>query len=236
MRGYAKNANFIFNFNINYNVKWRKAASGGATSKGEGSARSEIVFRAHCRKDGYTVTLQEVGQIMDILAAIYPAFYSKQSDAERYNAASLWASLFEPYPVELVAAAVKSFIASDTKGFPPVPGQIMEKVRLLTQPQEMGEAEAWALVKRACSNGIYGAQAEFDALPLPIRQIVGSPSQLREWAMVDGGEFNTVVASNFQRAYRVHAQRERDYMALPPDIRELADSLSRRTALEEAKE
>lgn len=182
------------------------------------------------------MTLQEVGQIMDILAAIYPAFYSKQSDNERYNAASLWASLFEPYPVKLVAAAVKSFIASDTKGFPPVPGQIMEKVRLLTQPQEMSEAEAWALVKRACSNGIYGAQAEFDALPLPIRQIVGSPSQLREWAMVDGGEFNTVVASNFQRAYRVHAQRERDYMALPPDIRELADSLSGRMALEEVQE
>ena len=181
------------------------------------------------------MTLQDVGQVMDILSAIYPAFYSKQSDNERYNAASLWASLFEPYPVELVAAAVKSFIALDTKGFPPVPGQIMEKVRLLTQPQEMSEAEAWALVKRACSNGIYGAQAEFDALPLPIRQIVGSPSQLREWAMVDGDEFNTVIASNFQRAYRVHVQRERDYMALPSDIRELADSLSGRLALEEVQ-
>lgn len=172
---------------------------------------------------------------MDILAAIYPAFYSKQSDGKRYNAASLWAALFEPYPVDLVIAAVKSFIASDTRGFPPVPGQILEKVRLLTQPREMSEAEAWALVKRACSNGIYGAQTEFDALPLPIRKIVGSPSQLHDWALTGGEELNTVVASNFQRAYRAQARREREIMALPPDIRQLAGGMSGRLALGEVE-
>ena len=176
------------------------------------------------------MTLQDVGQIMDILTAVYPAFYSKQDDRERYNAAMLWASLFEPYPVEIVAAALKGFIASDTKGFPPVPGQIMAKVRLLTQPQEMNEAEAWALVKKACSNGIYGAQKEFDMLPPVVQRLVGAPSQLREWAMMEGEEFNSVVASNFQRAYRTAAARERDYNALPPDVRTLTDKLAGRLA------
>lgn len=178
------------------------------------------------------MTLQDAGQVMDVLTAIYPAFYSKQTDDERYNASVLWASLFEPYPVELVVAAVKGFVGTDTKGFPPVPGQILEKLRALTQPREMGEAEAWAMVKKACSNGIYGAQKEFEKLPPIVQKILGSPSQLRDWALCDADELNTVVASNFQRAYRTEATRQRDYNALPPDVRALADKLSERMALD----
>ena len=178
------------------------------------------------------MTLQDVGQVMDVLTAIYPAFYSKQTDDERYNASVLWASLFEPYPVELVVAAVKGFVGTDTKGFPPVPGQILEKLRALTQPREMGEAEAWAMVKKACSNGIYGAQKEFEKLPPIVQKILGSPSQLRDWALCDTDELNTVIASNFQRAYRREVTRQRDYNALPPDVRALADKLSERMALD----
>lgn len=178
------------------------------------------------------MTLQDVGQVMDVLTAIYPAFYAKQTDDEKYRATELWASLFEPYPVELVVAAVKGFIGTDTKGFPPVPGQILTQLRALTQPHEMGEAEAWSMVKRACSNGIYGAQKEFDRLPPTVQRVVGSPSTLRDWAVCDTDELNTVIASNFQRAYRYTAARERDYNALPPDVREIADKLSERMALD----
>lgn len=177
------------------------------------------------------MTLQEVGQIMDILTACYPAFYSKQTDEEKYRASVLWASLFEPYPVELVAAAVKSFIGTDEKGYPPVPGQIMAKVRLLTKPEELTEAEAWSLIRKAAGNSIYNAQKEFDKLPPVLQRLVGSPNQLREWGMMEGDEFQTVVASNFQRSYRAKAASEREYLALPPDVRTLADRLGGRLAL-----
>lgn len=71
------------------------------------------------------MTLAETGQIMDILTAAYPRFYSGAKDKE---AVKLWATMFEPYPVRTVADAVQDFIASDTKGFPPVIGQIMERM------------------------------------------------------------------------------------------------------------
>lgn len=174
------------------------------------------------------MTLQDVGQVMDILTAFYPGFYAKQTDGEKYNAAMLWASIFEPYPVGIIVAALKGYIGTDERGFPPVPGQIMAKVRLLTQPEQMGEAEAWGLVRKACSNGLYGAKQEFDKLPPMVQRIVGSPSQLREWATMDGDELNSVIASNFQRAYRTATARERDYNNLPPDVRAIADRLSGR--------
>lgn len=177
------------------------------------------------------MTLQEVGQVMDIITMSYPAFYAKKTDEEKYETSVLWASLFEPYPVELVAAAVKSFIGTDEKGYPPVPGQIMAKVRLLTKPEEMTEAEAWNLVRKAAGNSIYNAQKEFDKLPPVLQRLVGSPNQLREWGMMEGDEFQTVVASNFQRSYRARAASEREYLALPPDVRALADRIGGRLAL-----
>lgn len=177
------------------------------------------------------MTLQDVGQIMDILTAIYPSFYAKQTDEEKYQASAIWASLFEPYPVEIVAAAVKAFIAADEKGFPPVPGQIMAKVRKLTNSEEMTEAEAWYLVQKAVSNGIYGSREEFEKLPPLLQRLVGSPNQLRDWAVMDSNELHSVVASNFQRAYRAKVAAEREYQALPPDVKALIGGLSEKLAL-----
>ena len=111
------------------------------------------------------MTIEDMGQIMDVLNVFYPAFYAKQTDDDKYKASVLWASLFEPYPVELVLAAVKGFIGTDTKGFPPVPGQIMEKIRTLTTPEEMTALEAWGLVAKATRNGYYGYLKEYDKLP-----------------------------------------------------------------------
>ena len=84
------------------------------------------------------------------------------------------------------------------------------------------------MVERACSNGIYGYKKEFEKLPPLVQKIIGSPSQIKDWAMCDMDVFNTVIASNFQRAYRTEATRQGEYNALPPEIRALADSLSER--------
>lgn len=63
--------------------------------------------------------------VMSILKAAYPAYYRdmKRQDAEAV--VNLWAEMLADYPANLVAAAVKSHIASDRKGFPPHIGAIM---------------------------------------------------------------------------------------------------------------
>ena len=113
----------------------------------------------------------------------------------------------------------------DEKGFPPVPGQIKAKMRLITEPDQMSEMEAWTLVSKALKNSTYGASEEFERFPPIVKRIVGNPSQLREWGLMDSETVHSVVASNFQRSYKAIAAKEREIGKLPSDVKLLVESL-----------
>lgn len=174
----------------------------------------------------------ETLKVLAVLRGAYPNFYKGMSARDANDIAVLWEEMFRDDPYELVGAAVKALIVTDEQGYPPHIGAVKAKLRQITAPKELGETEAWALVKKACSNGIYGAQKEFDKLPPIVQKILGSPSQLRDWALCGSEELDTVIASNFLKAYRREVTRQRDYNALPPDVRALADKLSERMALD----
>lgn len=157
------------------------------------------------------MTVQDTGKVMDILKGAYPNWNATK------NTAIVWAQMFSDDPVELVLAAVKSYIASDTSGFAPVVGQI-KKIMIDLQMDDMNENEAWSLIRRAISNGIYGSVEEYKALPPILQKVVGSPDQLTEWAMLTDG-LDTVVASNVMRSYRKELDRQRFERALPGDVR-----------------
>lgn len=182
--------------------------------------------------------------IMSVLKAAYPNFYKDMKRGEAEGIVSLWAEMFKDEPAELVAAAVKTHIASDQKGFPPHIGAIKDAIVKLTKPPEldMSEMEAWNLVRRA----IHGASMEawsrkwrggvqdprtsaevnFEKLPPVLQKIVGSPNQLAEWERLDGQEIDTVLQSNFMRSYRARAAHERELLAMPGDIRSKLGTLT----------
>lgn len=164
---------------------------------------------------------EETKEILKTITGVYPGFYRDTDRDGKTAAVDLWASIFAEEPFGLVAAALKAFIVSDIKGFAPVPGQIKEKIRLIMQPGELTEQEAWQLVHKAAQNSGYAenAQAEYEKLPGMVRSIV-NPAQLREWALSDAGSIQTVVASNFMRSYRQRQKQAADYMALPFDVRQ----------------
>lgn len=179
----------------------------------------------------------EVIKIMSVLRGSYPQFYRDISRQEALDTINLWADMFADDPADVVGMAVKALIATDDKGFPPHIGAVKAKIRQLTAKPEMSEQEAWTLVSRAIQNGIYGSEKEFDRLPEMLQRIVGSPNQLREWAVMDSDAVQSVVASNFQRSYRERAKHERDIAALPADVREVARALGgalSQRAIEEA--
>ena len=163
----------------------------------------------------------DVAGVMDLLDEFYPAFYAKRTDEERLEIADLWAVVFAADDPRLVVAAVRSFIEMDEKGFPPVPGQIKAKMRLIMAHGELPETEAWSMIRKAVRNSGYESQEEFERLPPPLKKLVGSASQLREWALMDSGTLNSVVSSNILKAYRTQTAREREFNALPPDVRAL---------------
>lgn len=172
------------------------------------------------------MTYEETLAIMGVLKAAYPNFYKDMKRSEAEGIVSLWTEMFKDEPAQLVGLAVKAHIASDAKGFPPHIGAIKDAIVKLKAPKEMTEQEAWLLVKQATRNGIYGSKEEFEKLPPPIRKLVGSPNQLKEWAMMDGDTLNSVVASNFQRSYKVVATRERERLALPSEVRNVMEQLA----------
>ena len=172
------------------------------------------------------MTRKETGIIMDILATAYPRFYSGPDAPDPAKAVSLWAEMFAEDDVALVAAAVKALIATDDKGYPPHIGAVKAKLRQITGGTEETESDAWNLISRAVRNGLYGAKEEFAKLPPTLQRIVGSPSQLREWAMMDSETLHSVVASNVQRSYKAISSREREIAKLPGDVRKMARQIS----------
>ena len=112
------------------------------------------------------------------------------------------------------------------QGFPPHIGAIKEAIVKLKTSDEMTELEAWALVNKATKNSTWNAKEEFDKLPPVIQRLVGSPQQLRDWAAMPADTINSVVASNFQRSYKARAANEREFLALPSDVKETMEALA----------
>ena len=167
------------------------------------------------------MTREETIKILAVLRGAYPAFYRDITKQEADSTIALWMSMFDEEPYELVGAAVKAFIAGDSKGFPPAIGQIKERIRQITQPEEMTEQEAWALVSKALRNSTYGSEEEFAKLPPEVQAVVHDPGQLRQWAMSPADEVETVIASNFMRSFRVKQKVNKEYMALPTEVKRL---------------
>ena len=154
------------------------------------------------------MTIQQTGAVMDVLTVAYPQFYRGKDQRERQNALKLWAEMFSEDPLELVLAAVKRLIATDTKGYPPPIGAVKEQIWQVQHPQQMTEQEAWRLVAKAVNTA--DAERSFAALPPEVQQAVGSPVQLAEWGRMEETAFQSVVASNFQRAFRSRSQQQRE--------------------------
>ena len=86
--------------------------------------------------------------------------------------------------------------------------------------------EAWNLVAKALRNSAYGSEEEFAKLPPAVQRVAHSPSQLREWALMDADTVQSVVASNFQRAYTARQKSDREFEALPPAVRQYVAALT----------
>jgi len=197
----------------------------GPLEKERKSERRREYFHGDRTGGGNRLTRDDTVKVMSVLRGAYPQFYRGISKQEALDTLNLWTSLFSDDDPALVAAAVKSFVEADEKGFPPTPGQIKGKLRLLVSGDEMTEAEAWGLISAAVRNSLYGAQEEFEKLPPFLRRLVGSPSQLREWGMMDSATLHSVVASNFQRSYKAVSEREKEFAKLPSAVKELVSNL-----------
>lgn len=172
------------------------------------------------------MTKREISELMTVMQANYPDSFRGQSDAVIGAKIALWHEFFQEYPREVVYAAAKAFIANDTKGFMPNIGQINDYIQKLRQTDNMTEGEAWGYVSRALRNSAYNSAEEFSKLPERIQRLVGSHNQLKEWAMMDADTVQSVVSSNFQRAFRARLASDKEYDRLPAGVKQMAQRLA----------
>lgn len=161
------------------------------------------------------MTKNEMVQIMAVITAAYPRFYDKQTEEDKMAALKLWYRHFENIDYDVMVQAVDAVIA--TNKFPPTIAEINEKIDLLLGKglNYMSEQEAWGYVSKAIQNSAYNYQSEFDKLPEDIQRIIHHPRQLREWALLDKEVVQSVIASNFQRAFRVQQEKKKQRLSLP---------------------
>ena len=168
------------------------------------------------------MTRQEALAIMITLKTAYPTFYKNYSKDEINAAVDLWATMFADDPAYIVTEAVKSLMC--TLKYPPTIADVKEKIAMITQPPIMTEMEAWDMVRRAIS--YYHANEAFRNLPPILQKIVGSPNQLREWALMNVETVNSVIQSNFMRSYKAKVAQEKEYAMLPESTRQLIQSIA----------
>lgn len=158
------------------------------------------------------MTRDEFLRISQILKSVFtsPSFMAGKEGME------VWYRTLQDLDYKAVYMAVEEYILTEEKQ--PLPASIRKKTMMVSQPQELNENEAWALVSRALRNGIYNSESEFNKLPPNVQKAVGSPQNLHNWATSDYEAIETVIASNFRRTYSTVVNRESEIKSLPQQM------------------
>lgn len=174
----------------------------------------------------------ETSKTIAVLMASYPNFLNNKKDEDIRATINIWDEMLKDYSYQEVSVAIKVCITQDKSNFAPSIGQVINKIiGFKNQGTELTEQEAWNLVSRAIRNSSYHATEEYEKLPEVVKQIA-TPSQLREWSQMEGETVQSVVASNFMRSYKVKITNNKEYQALPNDVKQLISGMSNALSIE----
>lgn len=158
-----------------------------------------------------------------MVQASYPNF----NPPDKTVTINTWFLLLKDNEYLAIEQALRTYITTDTSGFAPNIGQLLDKLHTIQSPQELNEMEAWSLVSKALRNGYYGAVEEFDKLPPLVQKAVGSPDNLQNWSQTDVKAIETVIQSNFMRSYAAIVKREYEIKKMPADVQALIEDVNK---------
>lgn len=153
------------------------------------------------------------------------ASYQKQGFLEKREDAEIWFKMLEDLPYKAAGYAVQKHIM--TNKFPPTIAEIREAA---IPDTTLNAQEAWSLVMKAISNGIYNAKSEYDKLPPACKKAIGSPDVIHSLALEDAKTLMSVQQSHFMRTYAQAVERERELEKLPGSVKELLQITAERTS------
>lgn len=166
-------------------------------------------------------------QEFSLIAAGLRETYRRDKLLDSKEAFDIWYELLKDLTYETASMAAQAYMMQEH--FPPVPADIRKKAAELTETvtgEAMTEGEAWAMVRKAISNGIYGHKYEFEQMPEEIRKAIGTSNQIRIWAMDENFD-EGVVQSQFLRSYRQVMERKKQMDLLPRTMRDRLTMIGR---------
>ena len=163
------------------------------------------------------MTREETIELLMMVQAAFPNY----KPPDKTVAVNTWFLMLSDYPYQQVQMALKAYIATDTSGFAPSIGQIIDKMQMINSHAEQNEMEAWSLVSKALRNGNYKSREEFEKLPDLVKEAVGSPENIHNWAQSDIKSIESVIQSNFIKSYRLVVNRQKEMQKLPKEIKSM---------------
>lgn len=136
-----------------------------------------------------------------------------------------WHFTLKEFDYNDIAISLATYNRTDTSGFLPTPAKLISILQKITQPQELNEMEAWALVCDALKNCGYNYAEEYAKLPPLVQKAVGLPTQLQTWALTENLN-KDVVGSNFMRCYRIEVERQNEISKMPQNVRQMLENIS----------
>lgn len=174
------------------------------------------------------MTREETVKIIRIMCDCYPN-YKPNNLSETVD---VWSSILEKHDMNMISSGLKAYIVSDASGFPPSIGQIIKKAQdIAVSNDKISEMEAWSLVSSAIRNSCYNSEAEFSKLPKIVQRSVGSPRQLRTWA-IDENYNESVVSSNFIKCYRQQLDNQMTHLRITGELNNALDMKVEPTKIE----
>lgn len=162
------------------------------------------------------MTREETKQLLMTISAIYPNFNVKSE--EMTPTINAWHLMLEEYPAQTISAALQIYVKTNNTGFAPSVSQLIGMLNKVKDNEHLSEGEAWSLVKKAIQDGNYHSEERFNELPPIVQKAVGNSNMIRQWAMSETDEVNTVIASNFQRTYRILLSRQEFEERIPQQL------------------
>lgn len=163
------------------------------------------------------MTLEETKKLLITINSMFPNWRVENPQ----ETAAAWHWILKSYTLDAMMGALETYVLTDKSGFAPSVSQLIACIHKPMENEYLSESEAWAMVKKAIADGNYHSEERFAELPEVVQKAVGDASMLRQWAKCDSEDVNTVIMSNFQRAYRVTVQRQDFDNKVPQKVRDL---------------
>ena len=166
----------------------------------------------------------DIATIIGILKTAYPQYYKDRNSI--IDTTNLWYEMFENDDINLIKIAVKNYITNSTSGFPPTIGEIKNELYKLTLGDEKQDIELWNELKSAIRSGIYYSAEIFPTLSKELQIYLKNPMQLKELAMSNADDLETVQKGIFFFFLPIIKQREKEKIMMLPERREMLEKLA----------